>query len=234
MFNHTFYAKPEATSYLDSGVQHSKVCLTNGAYNLTRSVSGGSFYPASPLVWGRNLSSQVGPKSSDKEDDFEDGFSDLEAPPETENIEELAEKDDDELVSEADSVEEDVDEAGKDALAFSDTEVDLGEKELVKKSRSSPLFKIIMEATRPSLTSALDQWVEAGNSLGKPEISLVLLNLRKRRWYGKALQVTHILWFFLFYLVPQNVSLSYAYLDNLCEEYVPIYGISLFFGTNGI
>ncbi|PKU84128.1 pentatricopeptide repeat-containing protein At1g80270, mitochondrial [Dendrobium catenatum] len=184
LFSHAFYAKPEAFSNLDNGVQYSKVCLINGTYHLTRPVSGGGFHRSLLLVWGRNLSSQVGPKSSDKEDDLEDGFSDLEVPPEIEKIEELAEKNDDELVSEADSAEEDVDEADKGSLAFSDTD----EKELAKKSRSSPVFKIIMEATRLSLTSALDQWVEAGNPLGRGEISLALLNLRKRRWYGKALQ----------------------------------------------
>ncbi|XP_020582020.1 pentatricopeptide repeat-containing protein At1g80270, mitochondrial-like [Phalaenopsis equestris] len=188
LFNHTFYAKPEATNNLENGVQHSKFCLINGVYNMKRPVSGGSYHLALPLIWGRNLSSQVGRKSSDKEDDFEDGFSELEAPPETEDMEELAEKNEDELSSEGDSAGEDAGEGEKGALALSDTETSVGGTEHAKKGRSSPIFKIIMEATRPSLNSALDQWMEAGNSLGQGEISLVLLNLRKRRLYGKALQ----------------------------------------------
>ncbi|KAG0476110.1 hypothetical protein HPP92_012951 [Vanilla planifolia] len=183
------YAKPGASSNFGYGEhQHSKDDQLNVACHLTRPVSCVCFLPQVSLVWARELSSQVKSRSIDKDDDLEDGFSELEEPPETDNIVEHANMDDDEMVSEGDSTGEDNDDAGEDALGLPDTKSKYGEKVVGRKNQSSPLFKVIIEASRPSLSNALDKWVEEGNSLGRGEISLALLNLRKRRFYGKALQ----------------------------------------------
>lgn len=185
LFNRTLYAKHEEPSYLENGVEYSKGHLINGACHIKK--THGGFSPTLSLVCGRNLSSQVKITSSDKEDDLEDGFSDLEIPPETDQIEELESKDDDELVFEGNSVGEDVDEADDGTLGFPDRETN-GENEISKNIHSSQLLKVIMETPRFSLSNVLDHWVVGGNPLGPDEISWVLLNLRKRRWYGKALQ----------------------------------------------
>nr|CAD1839982.1 unnamed protein product [Ananas comosus var. bracteatus] len=57
-----------------------------------------------------------------------------------------------------------------------------------KKVCSTPLFKIIIDASRPAVTGALNKWVEEGNALGRNEVSFTLLTLRKRKKYAKALQ----------------------------------------------
>ncbi|CAA6654428.1 unnamed protein product [Spirodela intermedia] len=61
-------------------------------------------------------------------------------------------------------------------------------KPSLKKSTLSPLFKVIIEAPRPSITSALDKWISEGNSIGQADIFPTILHLRKRRFYLKALQ----------------------------------------------
>ncbi|PKA66358.1 Pentatricopeptide repeat-containing protein [Apostasia shenzhenica] len=186
----TCCAKFEAASDpLENGVQHSKSHKVTRSFNLTNSDFRGGICSAASFIWGRSLSSQAKANSSGKdEDELEDGFSDLEVPPEVDKVEELADKLDDESVSDRDDSDIDGDEAAEDALRLSEAETDSGEKGLARKSQSSPFLKIILDASRPSLTSSLDQWVGEGNPVGRAEISLALLNLRKRRLFGKALQ----------------------------------------------
>jgi hypothetical protein len=88
---------------------------------------------------------------------------------------------------------DDGDDGGKllDELDLSDTESDPAEEE--KKSRSaksrSELFKAIVSVSGLSVDSALNKWVEKGKDLSRQEITLALINLRKRKMYGRALQV---------------------------------------------
>nr|CAD1839948.1 unnamed protein product [Ananas comosus var. bracteatus] len=133
------------------------------------------------FLWGRNLSSQACVTSNSKEDDTEEGFSDLDVPPETDNSIDLSE--------EGNFSEEDSGEAADKSIGLSDSESDLkGKKVSSKKVCSTPLFKIIIDASRPAVTGALNKWVEEGNALGRNEVSFTLLTLRKRKKYAKALQ----------------------------------------------
>ncbi|KAM0947914.1 putative tetratricopeptide-like helical domain superfamily, pentacotripeptide-repeat region of PRORP [Dioscorea sansibarensis] len=150
---------------------------------------GSSFHLVMSFLGSRNLSSHAGTKSSDSENDLEDGFSELDAPPGTDSIKDIGHKEDDcDLVSESDASEEDFAEDVESLVGLSDTETDADGEKAAKEKSSSPLFKIIMDAPHSSVDSTLDKWVEEGNALGRGEIAVVVLNLRKRRLYVKALQ----------------------------------------------
>ncbi|XP_020250045.1 pentatricopeptide repeat-containing protein At1g80270, mitochondrial-like [Asparagus officinalis] len=140
-----------------------------------------SYFSSRSFFWTRNLSSQAGAKSSDSEDDaLEDGFSDLETPPKAD----IADVED--VNSEGEISEEEADNA-EGALGLLDAESG-GEKTVGTRMNASPLLKILMDSPRTSINSALDKWVSEGKPLGRQEISLVLHNLRRRRFWGKALQ----------------------------------------------
>jgi hypothetical protein len=115
---------------------------------------------------------------------LEDGFSDLEVPPE-------ADKKEAELTSGETSDEDAVDETdslGVDADAKP-------EKETVKKASQSPLLKVLLEAPRTGVAASLKKWVDAGNTFERSDIFYVILHLRKRRFFDKALQVPFSLFF---------------------------------------
>lgn len=153
------------------------------------SVSHGVSFTKMSILGTRSLSSHAGAKSSDSENDVEEGFSDLELAPETDKVGDSSDDLEDGLSEDELSVEG-KDEGADHALGLLDAAKDTNvEKALNKKIGTSPLFKILMEAPRLSINSALDKWVEEGNALGRSEISTVILNLRKWKLYGKALQV---------------------------------------------
>lgn len=159
---------------------------------LPKIFSHGPSFSTMPSLGIENLSSQAGARTSDNEVD--DGFSDLDSPLETNKIGTMVDKDDDEFISEqeisGDELEVDSAEVADSSLGLSDRETQSNDKkEPRRKSLTSPLFKIVMEAPRHSVTAALNKWVEEGNSLGRDDISSMLWNLRKRRFYQKALQV---------------------------------------------
>ncbi|XP_038974531.1 pentatricopeptide repeat-containing protein At1g80270, mitochondrial-like [Phoenix dactylifera] len=183
------FAKSDGPSSILREWHHEKDCDISGSYILPKSFSHGPSISANLFIWSRNLSSQAGAKSSDREDDLEDGFSDLEVPPETDKVGKIVDKEDDELMSEGETSEEDPDEASANSLRLSDTESDRNvEKGSRRKSLTSPLFKILMESPRQTVNSVLDKWVGEGNPLGRGEISIAMLNLRKWQFYAKALQ----------------------------------------------
>lgn len=152
-------------------------------------------HPSLKFSMGKHgLSSQAGAKSSDEEDDLDDGFSELETPVSADAMQEsnADDGDKDELISEPDlsDVDDDVDEPPQNELGLSDIETDIIEKKSPRKRTTSELFKAIMDASGLSVNSALDKWVAEGKELGRAEISLAMLNLRKRRMYGRALQLS--------------------------------------------
>lgn len=126
------------------------------------------------FVFSRTLSSQAGANSGDKEDELEDGFSDLEVPPET------GDKDAD-LTSEDSS-----DEDANDETDLPDVKP---EKEQVKKYEQSGLLKLVLDAPRSGVAKALAKWTTDGNTFERGEFYHTMLNLRKRKWYRKALEV---------------------------------------------
>lgn len=143
------------------------------------------FYEISSLS-KRALSSNAGTKSDEDEDDLEDGFSELES---SKSSQETSSDDseDDELAPEGKlSADED------DAEEEEDLELDLIETDDSRKTvekKPSELFKTIVSAAGLSVGSALDKWVEEGNEINRIEVSKAMLQLRRRRMYGRALQV---------------------------------------------
>lgn len=142
------------------------------------------------IPWSRHLSFQAGEKSSDLEDKAEDGFSDLDVPPESSEVGDGSGKEDDEDLMSEGEISEESDETSLNSLDFPDAESQLsGVKGTRLNTSQSPLFKLMVDTPRHSLTTALDKYVEEGKPLGRVEISLAMLNLRKRRLYSTALQV---------------------------------------------
>jgi len=135
-------------------------------------------FSSGQFAWSRGFSSQPGENSGDKDDELEDGFSDLEVPPK-------AGKTDAGLTSEDSSDEDAADEFGLD-----DVDADAKpEKEYIKRTSGSILLKTVLEAPRHQLTSALEKWRKDGNALDRSELYFVLIQLRKRKWYNKALEL---------------------------------------------
>ncbi|CAL9069957.1 unnamed protein product [Musa banksii] len=170
--------------HCDKGSNISKGCI------LLKPYSSGCSYSVMSFLWCRKLSSDVGARQGQKDDDLEDGFSDKELPPEADAMVELEENEnDEELVSEGEISEEDTKITANDSLGLLDCVSDFPMKKRRRGKRAkSPLFKIIMEAPSDSFNSTLDKWVEDGNCLGRDEISFTMLNLRRYRLYMKALQ----------------------------------------------
>ncbi|XP_058107442.1 pentatricopeptide repeat-containing protein At1g80270, mitochondrial-like [Magnolia sinica] len=160
-----------------------------------RGIFNGPSFPTKFFSQSRTLSSEAGTKSSDDEGDLEEGFSELETPDTNSfGIDNTGEENTEALVSEPelsdDESEGNLSESGHHEPDLSDNEAaPKGGKEPRKKASDSPLFKVIMEAPRQSIRSAIDKWVEEGKPLGRTELSIAMLNLRKRRMFGRALQL---------------------------------------------
>jgi hypothetical protein len=129
------------------------------------------------FVFSRTLSSQAGANSGDKEDGLEDGFSDLEVPPEA------ADKDAS-LTSEDSSDEDATDESDLPDVKPKDAHM--------KKFEQTPLLKLMLEVPRNEVTKVLDKFVKDGNTFDRSELYLTILNLRRRKWFGKALEVCNL------------------------------------------
>ncbi|CAL4976791.1 unnamed protein product [Urochloa decumbens] len=135
-------------------------------------------FSSSRFASSRSFSSQAGASSGNKDDALEDGFSDLEVPPE-------ADKKDAGLTSEDSSDEDAADEIG-----LPDVDADAKpEKEHMNRTSDSILLKAMLETPRHEVTKALEKWAKDGNTLDRGGLFFVLLNLRRRRWFGKALQL---------------------------------------------
>ncbi|XP_042489398.1 pentatricopeptide repeat-containing protein At1g80270, mitochondrial-like [Macadamia integrifolia] len=174
-----------------------------GTIEPTELVAGGGLLPKrlyhSPSIHvylhpgSRSLSSQAGAKSSGDEEDLEDGFSELEAPASVDSIEEAntGEEIDEELVSGPELSDVDSEESLAEASQIElDSDAEAGETDQESKKKRFPqgLFRALMNA--PHVESALDRWVAEGNPLGRAEISVCMLNFRKRKMFGKALQLS--------------------------------------------
>ncbi|KAG2268411.1 hypothetical protein Bca52824_062966 [Brassica carinata] len=120
----------------------------------------------------RSLSSDAGPKSSGEEDDLES----LGTPDDTSGDSEDGLQSEDELSGD----EGDID--GAELELHSEAGKTLGSK------RSSELFKAIVSVSGLSVATALDKWVEDGKDINRTEIANAMLQLRRRRMYGRALQ----------------------------------------------
>ncbi|KAL6009828.1 hypothetical protein ACLOJK_000258 [Asimina triloba] len=181
------FTKLDKLCYALENLEGNQSCDPSGAGTYPPTVGHFNGSPFPKFFQGRTLSSQAGTKN--EEGDLE-GFSELEGLPSD------GEAAGEELISAPDLSDEEpegtLSESFKHELQLSDDESSpKGAKKLHEKTSDSPLFKVIMETSRPSIPSALDKWVEEGKPMGRTEISLAMLNLRRRRLYWKALEGTH-------------------------------------------
>ncbi|XP_058078422.1 pentatricopeptide repeat-containing protein At1g80270, mitochondrial-like [Magnolia sinica] len=151
--------------------------------------------PAKFFVGSRNLSSKAGARSSGDEDDLEEGFSELETPPDVHGVGENHENEVcvDELVSEPklsdDESEDSLLEPAHNELDLSDDETGMNGGNESQKSATCPLFEIVAGAPFQSIHIALDKWVTEGNTVDHDEILNAMYSLRKHRIFGKALKL---------------------------------------------
>ncbi|KAB2631116.1 pentatricopeptide repeat-containing protein [Pyrus ussuriensis x Pyrus communis] len=179
--------------------RHEDVCFFESCKSLSdECLPSKRLYHTTCVSWNfsmdkRSLSSQAGAKSNGEEDDLEDGFSELETPSSVEAIPEINGNDEnvDELISEPElsEVDEEV-EASQHELELSETETDPSEKILRKKRNPLALYKAILAFPGFSVHGALDKWVEEGNEINRTQISMALLNFRRRQMFGRALQLS--------------------------------------------
>ncbi|XP_038906202.1 pentatricopeptide repeat-containing protein At1g15480, mitochondrial-like [Benincasa hispida] len=143
-------------------------------------------WPTSGIyISSRGLSSQAGAENSGEEDNVEDGFSELdETLPSTSPLEDskAANDNEEELTSGSE-----IDDGTRNELDLPEVETELAEK-ISKKGAPSALFEAIWSASGLSVPSVLDKWVSEGKEISRADISLAMLNLRRRRMFGKALQ----------------------------------------------
>ncbi|EOA39953.1 hypothetical protein CARUB_v10008643mg [Capsella rubella] len=120
----------------------------------------------------RSLSSDARAKTAGEEDEeeLENGNSDLATPDQTSG----------------DSEDEGDTEGAELELLVPGSEAG----KLVVGSRSSELFKAIVSVSGVAVASALDKWIEEGKEINRTELANAMLELRKRRMYGRALQMT--------------------------------------------
>ncbi|KAH9610230.1 hypothetical protein KSS87_019022 [Heliosperma pusillum] len=149
----------------------------------------------------RCLSSQAGAKSGGEEnDDLEDGFSELETLEASETPQPKAVDCDVTSDSASDSESESdlssLDDANLEETLETDplgeTEDDASKAASKKKYAPSPLLKLILQESGSSISGALDKYFE-DNEFSRPEVYKVLLNLRRRKLFGRALQLSE--WF---------------------------------------
>ncbi|BAT96701.1 Pentatricopeptide repeat-containing protein [Vigna angularis] len=96
-----------------------------------------------------------------------------------------------------------------DELELSDDETGPTKKQSPGRQTQSELFKEIVKAHGLSIDSALDKWVEQGKELGRKEIMLAVRNLRRRKMYGRALQ--------LFQWLESNKKLEFGERDYVSK-----------------
>lgn len=135
-----------------------------------------------------HLSSHAGMKSSeDEDDDLGDGFCELETQSRSTPCES-----NDESISESELSDggNDDEVAGlKQEQELSDIKAERSKTKFEQKRTSVQLLNVVLRAPGFSTKTVLHKWVEDGNEVNKSDILMIILNLRKLRMYGKALQV---------------------------------------------
>ncbi|KAK9057753.1 hypothetical protein SSX86_022591 [Deinandra increscens subsp. villosa] len=137
-------------------------------------------YSHSQPTLNHYYSSMAGTKSSGEEDDdLADGFSELEDSITDANQENNVEdENDDGIVSEPELSEDE------------DNDTIVPKKTRQTKQAFSALFKVIMDSSAGPVQKALDKWLEKGETISRSDISGAMVELRKRRMYDKALQLS--------------------------------------------
>ncbi|KAL8037037.1 hypothetical protein ABFX02_11G014000 [Erythranthe guttata] len=181
-------AKPEiARCYLEncnSGIVDSHKDLSNTFVHSTRAYNTSSY--SNPYMEARTFSSEAGAKSSEEQtDDVADAFTELDTPltavRETASADEADESMSEAELSEGESIENELDTL--------ETKTDAGERRS-KTRATSAMFKAILASNNLPVGKVLDKWVEAGNEVTRTEASMAMFDLRKRRMFVRALQLS--------------------------------------------
>lgn len=188
----------------DAGISKSPQITYGGGFSLLNRCyhSGTGNASLNFTVSSRQLSSQAGASSTKEDDhdgDLEDGFSELETPAGDDENENLLNSN-----TEQSDDSEDVEDPHNE-LELSDAETGEQDEKKSRRGRAkSELFKEIMDAPGLSIHTALDKWVEEGKELSREEISLTMVNLRRRKMFGRAMQVVGSKFIFASYLIYFN------------------------------
>ncbi|CAL9241371.1 unnamed protein product [Arabidopsis halleri] len=160
---------------IQSGGEMSFVSLESNSIVSSKREAVPRFYQISSLS-KRALSSNAGTKSDQEDDDLEDGFSELGSS--KPGLDTSSDDDEGKLSADEDETEEE------------ELELDLIDSNRTAEKKPSELFKTIVSAPGLSIGSALDKWVEEGNQITRVEVAKAMLQLRRRRMYGRALQMS--------------------------------------------
>jgi hypothetical protein len=208
-----------------------KIVYGNGGFSLRNRCYHSGYGSMGFSVGRRELSSEAGAKDTKDEDDddleegfseLEEGFSELEETPVGDEGEKLLDSDT-ELSDDSVSEESDIEEPHNELeLPLSHDEDEILEvKKCIRRRVESELFKAIMAAPGHTIHTALDKWVEEGKELSRVEISLAMVNLRKRKMYGRALPVIGSnLFLFLFYTFQHFKFSILINKSNFCYLYL--------------
>ncbi|KAI3677933.1 hypothetical protein L6452_37207 [Arctium lappa] len=193
------YAKSEtaSSSYMDNTRFVEPPPHTSDRSLLLKRYSSRAHGAQSSFIGKHSFSSQAGTKSSGEEDDdLKYDFSELDATSSLDQGKNVEHESDNELISET-GLSESEDEGDDIAVEEPQNELDLSDTEKAAaksngrgKRASSGLFKALISSTSTTAKRNLDKWLEEGNDLSRIEISRTMLELRRRRMYGKALQLS--------------------------------------------
>ncbi|KAK6151341.1 hypothetical protein DH2020_013976 [Rehmannia glutinosa] len=173
----------------NSGIVESQRGLLDGIVYSARSYNTSSS-SSNSYMEVCTFSSDAGAKSREQDDDLEDAFSELESPHDVVPKAASGDEIDDDSTSESDLSEGETAVDIQNELETIDTETDAGEKISPKRMPTSAMTKAILDAPNLPVSKVLDKWVEAGNEVTRTEVSITILNLRKRRMFFKALQLS--------------------------------------------
>ncbi|KAI3760662.1 hypothetical protein L1987_51060 [Smallanthus sonchifolius] len=96
-----------------------------------------------------------------------------------------------ETIKEADTSGSESESESENELDLLDTEEETAGKTDGERRGSSGLFKVVADSSSVlSAKNALDKWVKEGHDLSRSEISHAVFELRRRKMYGKALQMS--------------------------------------------
>ncbi|KAI4386572.1 hypothetical protein MLD38_004494 [Melastoma candidum] len=137
-----------------------------------------------------SFSSQAGERSHEEEGNTEDWFSEIGKPVGGNSKHDHSGNADEELISEPSPPEDDGAEAPGDERELLEKKTDVGRTGRPDREASSPLFKAIITNPGHPVGKILHQWVQAGNTVDQQEFWSVMLLLRRRQLYAKALQVS--------------------------------------------
>ncbi|XP_076958192.1 pentatricopeptide repeat-containing protein At1g80270, mitochondrial-like [Bidens hawaiensis] len=165
------------TEHISSSSRHVDKTLIPEPSSAARLLNRYYSYPA----LNHHYSSIAGTKSSGEEDDDDlaDGFSELEEVSAADEVQEknLEDENNDVIVSEPELSEDGGD------------DVNAPEKTHKPKRAFSVLYKVIMDSPSAPVQKTLDKWAEKGESISRSDVSVALVEFRKRRMFERALQM---------------------------------------------